>query len=130
MLTPLRRKFTVTDASGQSYQFSFELADFSFAQREVGVPLTPFGDTEFWRSIESDPVYANIVLLYVGLRRSKIKALSLDWIIENFPMETMGEVNKTMEQALEDFSQRIVATGKSNGSDAQIQQTPNSGLAA
>lgn len=112
-MTPLRENFSVTDKDGKSYPLRFELADFSFAQREPslkaqGVKLTPFGATEFWETLDTDPVFGNVVLLYVGLRRSGIAGLSLDWIVEHFPTELLlSTVAPELEKALADFSQRI-----------------------
>jgi hypothetical protein len=113
-MNPLRENFSVTDKDGKSYPLRFELADFSFAQREpslkaMGVKLTPFGATEFWETLDTDPVFGNLVLLYVGLRRSGIAGLSLDWIVEHFPTENLlNTVTPELEKALADFSQRIV----------------------
>lgn len=116
-VTPLRRKFSITDKDGKSYPFSLELADFSFAQREIDIKLTPFGATEFWTQIDADPIYTNVVLIYVGLRRAGVKGLSLDWIIGQFPTEMLlNDVSPTLREAMEDFSQRI--EGNRSTSDA------------
>jgi hypothetical protein len=114
-IAPLRQSFSVTDKDGKSYPLRFELADFSMAQRDPelrtrGVKLTPFGQTEFWTTIDEDPLFSNLVLLYVGLRRMKP---TLEGLIDMFPTEIMlPTVGPILEEAIADFSRRIATLGQ------------------
>ena len=108
MQHPLRKTFTVTDKDGEDHPLQYELASFSLAEREIGIKLTPFGETPFWTEIAGDSVYSALVMLYIGLRRPG-KKISIEWIAEQFPTELLLEASRVATEAMEDFSLRLEA---------------------
>lgn len=103
-MNPLRTQRFV-EIGGQKYALRLELFDFACAQKEIGIPLAPIGQTEFWAD-DGNPQYKTLVLLYVALRRS-IKGLTLDWLIENVSIENASDVDKVLEEELADFFRRL-----------------------
>jgi hypothetical protein len=101
-MNPLQPQHFVT-LEGVAYPLRFELFDWATAEKNLKVPLLPFGAQKFW----SEPgMYQNAVLLFVGLHRS-IPDLTLEWLTDRVTWENYVEVSNILQAALSDFFLRL-----------------------
>lgn len=123
-MTPLTPRYTVT-LEGQALPLRFELFDWAEAERILGIPLLPFGDTEFW---QRPGLSQNAVLLFVGLRHA-LPGLTLERIHEKVTWENHGAISETLQEALAAFFRRLQAMAPAPAPEA-TSETPTTGTAS
>lgn len=121
-MTPLTPRYTVT-LEGQTLPLRFELFDWAEAERILGIPLLPFGDTEFW---QRPGLSQNAVLLFVGLRHA-MPSLTLERIHEKVTWENHGAISETLQEALAAFFQRLQAMAPVAPAPEATSETPTRG---